>query len=143
MFGVDAIVAEHLEVFLRDMYNQSFDEIKSWNTFVKSTIYENNHKYIVVERRKKKIEKNKVRLEQRQEELRLIAPYVEMVKMGQVDYEYRNEVCYDIFTGEFSQELVKVMKFDNGDMFIPDGLCIGKACIKNKEGEVIVGDKSI
>ena len=33
MFGVDAIVSEHLKVFLEYMYNQSFDEIKSGNTF--------------------------------------------------------------------------------------------------------------
>ena len=38
MFGVDAIITEHLEVFFRDVYNEPFDEIKSRNTFFNGLI---------------------------------------------------------------------------------------------------------
>lgn len=33
IFGVDAVVAEHIEVFFRDMYDQALDEIKSGDCF--------------------------------------------------------------------------------------------------------------
>jgi len=36
---------------------------------------------------------------------------------------------------------VKIMKFDNGDIFIPDINDTYQSCIKNKDGQVIVGNE--
>lgn len=34
MTGIDAAIAEHFEVLFRDMADQAFDEIDSWNRFL-------------------------------------------------------------------------------------------------------------
>lgn len=91
-----------------------------------------------IEKRKKTLKKNQKRLEQEYEELRAIAPYLQMYEKGQVDLKYETEECYDVFADEYSIEVVKIMKFENGDIFKPDAICMGKACIKNKDGKVIV-----
>lgn len=136
----DLMFEEQWGLFTLDCSDSIIREIERDKKYL-ATAEEMGRSLQNIEKRKKTLEKNKKRLEQEYKQLRLIAPYVEMYEKGQVDFEYKNEVCYDILTDDCSIEIVKIMNFDNGDIFVPDATCIGEAYIKNKDGKVIVGNK--
>ena len=136
----DCMFEEQWRIFIRDSSASIIREIKTDENYL-AIAEEKGRSKQNIEKRKKSLEKNKKRLEQEYKRIGLITSYVEMYKKGQVNFEYKNEVCFNIFTEEYTTELVKIMKFANGDIFIPDAICIGEASIKNKDGQVIIGDR--
>lgn len=135
--GADWMFEEQWKSFTHDASDYIIREIESDKKYLASA-EEMERSFKNIEKRKKTLEKNQKRLEQECEKIRVIAPYIQMYKNGQVDFEYGSEECFDIFTGKYSIKVVKIMKFENGDIFKPDATCIGEACIKNKDGKVIV-----
>lgn len=133
----DLMFKEQWELFTQDCSESIIREIESDKKYLDSA-EEMGRSLQNIEKRKKTFEKNQKHLEQEYEDLRAIAPYLQMYEKGQVDFKYETEECYDVFTDEYSIELVKIMKFENGDIFESDAICIGKACIKNKDDKVIV-----